>query len=48
MLLYIIRWKQENALLLPYPTLILFQDYSIERIIDSMKAISSDESLYLR
>lgn len=47
MLLYK-RWKQENALLLPYPTLILFQDYSIGRIIDSMKAISSDESLYLR
>lgn len=48
MLLYIIRWEQENALLFPYPILILFQDYSIGRIIDSIKAISSDESLYLR
>lgn len=48
MLLYTIRWKQENALLLPYPILILFQDYSIGQIIDSIKAISSDESLYLR
>lgn len=48
MLLYIIRWEQENALLLPYPILILFQDYSIGRIIDSMKAISSDERLYLQ
>ena len=48
MLLYVVRWKQENALLLPYPTQIIFQDYSIGRIIDSMKAISSDERLYLR
>lgn len=47
MLLYIIK-VEAGRIPTPYLTQIIFQDYSIGRIIDSMKAISSEESLYLR